>query len=71
MALLSQAISFSPEGALRKDGVVVVVTRGNVVATISVVEEVDATSADFAPHAASPMRRGRSSRAFFTDLLCQ
>jgi hypothetical protein len=71
IALLSQVIPFSPDAGLRKVGAVVVVAGGKVVTAGAATEVEGALSTDFVAHAARPTRRGRSSRAFFTGLLCQ
>jgi hypothetical protein len=71
MALLSQVISFSPDGGFKNVGTVVVAATGTVevVATVEGVV-VDAES-EVLPHAASPKKRGRSKKAFFTASFCQ
>jgi hypothetical protein len=71
MALLSQVISFSPDGGFKNVGTVVVAATGTVevVATVEGVV-VDAES-EVLPHAASPKKRRRSKKAFFTVLFCQ
>ena len=71
MPLLSHAISFSPEAGFKSDGTVVVVATGSVVVATTTGIVVVAELADFVPHAARPMRKGRSRSAFFTLSFCQ
>lgn len=64
-------ISFSPDGALRKDGVVVVVTIGNVVATtLATFCEDEVESTVDVPHAVSPRNIGKSKKHFLTMSVC-
>jgi hypothetical protein len=69
--LLSHGISFSPDAALRNEGVVDVVATANVdvVRTVAGVEV--ATESEALLQATSPTRKGRSKKAFFTFLFCQ
>jgi hypothetical protein len=71
MALLSQVISFSPDGGFKNVGTVVVAATGTVevVATVEGVEM--ATESEELLQATSPNRKGRSKSAFFTFPLCQ
>ena len=71
MALLSQVISFSPDGGFKNVGTVVVAASGTVevVATVEGVV-VDAES-EALLQATSPIRKGSSRNAFFTVLFCQ
>jgi hypothetical protein len=69
--LLSHGISFSPDAALRNDGVVVVVASGNVDVVRTDAGEVVATESEALLQAKSPNSKGRSKSAFFTVPFCR
>jgi hypothetical protein len=69
--LLSHGISFSPDAALRKVGVVVVAASGRVDVVRTGAGEVVAPESEALLHATSPKRKGASRSAFFTVLFCQ
>jgi hypothetical protein len=68
---LSHGISFSPDAALRNEGVVDVVATANVDVLRTDAEVEVATESEALLQATSPTRMGRSRKAFFTVLFCQ
>ena len=72
MALLLQAISFSPDAGFKKVGTVVVTAAMGAVEVLrTVVGVVVGAELEEPLQATSPKRKGRSSSAFFTDSFCR
>jgi hypothetical protein len=69
--LLSQLVTFSPDAALRNDGVVEVVAMADEDMVGSCVAVVAAVESEVLLQATSPIRKGRSRSAFFTFPFCQ